>query len=338
MIIGHQKQWNFLVNSFKSGQWTSRTFLFSGLSKLGKKSVAIEFVKYINCLSVKSGLSKNGEPCHLCRNCKDIEKRIFPDFIFLEPEKKQNKKTKKLEYRKEIVISQIKELIEKMSLRNYSSEMKIAVIDKAHLMNQDAQNSFLKFLEEPKEGGNLIILITNHPDLLLPTIRSRALQIKFFPVSEEEIKKYLLNRGVSEENIKKFLFLSMGRPGKALDFYLDPDKLKYEEKIISDLKMIIKSDLPLRLKYADLIAGLPLTEIKKILDSWIVYFHSIFISYLQKKKEAEQEKNLLLKITAFMEQIQEMEFFLSFYNVNQKLALENLMLGIPSLPLIPFMR
>lgn len=153
-MIVHQNQWNFLVKSAELGK-LPHALLFSGQDKLGKRTLAIEFAKFLIG--------------------QDIEKRIHPDFILIEPEGK------------EIQIAQIRNLIGKLSFKPYSADFKIAILDKAHLMSQEAQSCFLKFLEEPK-GKTLLILITEYPEMLLPTILSRVQKIKFFPTKGFEIE------------------------------------------------------------------------------------------------------------------------------------------------------
>lgn len=152
-MITHQNQWNFLVKSAELGK-LPHALLFFGQEHLGKKTFAIEFAKFFIG--------------------KEIEKGTNPDFILVEP------------IGKEIQISQIRSLIERLSFKPYSADFKIAVIDNAHLMTQEAQNCFLKFLEEPK-AKTLLILITEYPFLLLPTILSRTQKIRFYSSQKKEI-------------------------------------------------------------------------------------------------------------------------------------------------------
>ena len=144
MIIGHKNQWNFLKKSAELDR-LSHAYLFSGENQLGKKTLAIEFVKFLNC----SAKDFSEKPCQVCRNCQDVQKKAHPDFVLIEPENSH----------KEIQISQIRNLIWKLSLRPYSAVFKVAILDKAHSMSQEAQSCFLKLLEEPK-GKALLILIT----------------------------------------------------------------------------------------------------------------------------------------------------------------------------------
>lgn len=189
MIVSHKNQWQFLIKSAELGR-LAHALLFYGQEHLGKKTLAVEFAKFF-----VSG---------------DIEKGTHPDFIFIEPEGK------------EIQIAQIRNLIKKLSFKPYSADFKIAVIDNAHSMTQEAQNCFLKFLEEPKDK-TFLILVTAYPFLLLPTILSRVQKIRFFPTKDFEVK----------------------------------DKKEF----ISDLIKISESDLSFRFQYAKDISKEDLEEI-----------------------------------------------------------------------------
>ena len=317
MILGHQKQWNYLTKAVELKR-LPHAFLFSGAEQLGKRTLAVEFVKFINCLSDQAGDKK---PCQVCRNCQDISKNIFPDFIFIKPS------GKKIESKQEIKISQIKNLIEKLSLRPYSSFFKIAVLDNAHLMNKEAQNCFLKFLEEPK-GKSILILITEFPDMLLPTILSRVQEVKFFPVKSREIKNYFLEQKISEKKAEEFSSLSFGKPGRALNFYLNPEKLEREKKLISDILKLSQSELSFRFRYVKSFSDLSPDKLKEILDVWLIYFRSMLFRRLSGEKKEEKPFYSLDKIIKILKNIQETEFLISSFNINLKMAFENLLMEL----------
>jgi DNA polymerase-3 subunit delta' len=208
-IIGHKNQWRLLTKSAQTER-LSHTYLFIGQEKLGKKTFALEFIKFING---------------------------FSDLIFVKPENDRV-----------IQISQIRELNRKLSLRSYSNSFKTAIIDNAHLMTQEAQNALLKTLEEPG-GKTLLILITEFPESLFSTILSRTQKIKFFPVKKEEIKEYLTKQGIKEGEAEEINQFSDGRPGVVIDFVLNSEKLKNKNKIIQELIILIKADLSFRFQY-----------------------------------------------------------------------------------------
>jgi len=202
MILGHQRQINFLKKILDSGK-IPHALLFSGQEKLGKKLVALEFSSWI---------LKENPISH-------------PDFLLIEPKKGA------------IEIDQIRELNYHLSLTPFRSKYKIAILDSAHLMTKEAQNCFLKTLEEPK-GNSIIILITSFPEILFPTILSRCQEIKFFPLKRKEIEEFLKDKKI--ENKEKILEICQGRPGILFEILKDQRKLKEIEKIEKTLEEFSK--------------------------------------------------------------------------------------------------
>ena len=150
MVSWNKKQWELLKKSAELKK-LPHAFLFYGQKNSGKEKFAVDFAKLI------------------------IGKIAPPDFVSLDSQKG------------EIHIGQIRDLIKKLSFKPYLADFKIAVINKAHSMTLEAQNCFLKFLEEPKDK-TLLILITEYPLSLLPTILSRVQKIRFYPENRAEIE------------------------------------------------------------------------------------------------------------------------------------------------------
>jgi DNA polymerase-3 subunit delta' len=282
MIIGHQKQWRFLKGMIKRRK-IPHALLFSGQAKLGKKTVALEFARTL------------------------LNGNLFshPDFIFLQPVQDQ------------IQIFQIKDLIWRLSLKPFLAPFKIAIIDQAHLMQKDSQNCFLKTLEEPKNA--ILILITEYPEFLLPTILSRCQIIKFYPVNKKEIEGYLKENKIPEEKIKEISQISLGRPGVTFDFLSDPKKLEEQKKLIRELLRISNSDLASRFSFAKKLADEP--NLKEILISSLFHFRNVLIN------SVNQEENFI-KIKDILASIQETYFLISNTNINKRLALEILLMKI----------
>jgi len=306
MIVGHQKQWQFLKESFRLGK-LPHAFLFQGPGKSGKKTLALEFVKLINCQAPEF----SSWPCQKCPHCQAIEKSIHPDFVFIEP------------INKEIQISQIRDLSLRLAEKPSLSSFKMAILDQAHLMNQEAQNSFLKTLEEPK-GNTILILITEYPERLFSTILSRVQKIKFYPPKKEEIENYLKEKGFSKEEIEEILILSLGKAGLIIDFSKNPKKLKERKERIKEMIKILNSPLFSRFHYAKELSQKE--DLKEILDIWLNYFRKILLSKINGKIIAPQYS--LPKLREILRQIEKINFLISTTNINKKLALEMLMLEI----------
>jgi len=293
MLLGHQKQWNFLKKIAEQGS-LPHAYLFCGQEKLGKRKIALDLASLI----LK----------------KDIEKGYHPDLILIEPEAK------------EIQIGQIRDLIWKLSLKPYSAPIIVAIIDQAHLMNQEAQTCLLKTLEEPK-GEALLILVTDKVQYLLPTIISRVQTMKFYSVGENEISNYLKGQGMSERDAEKICKVSLGRPGVAVELVSDAGKLKSFQKKIDELEEISKSALAARFQYAKDLSEDP-KEITDTLYTWMSYFREKMLEAVRGGKVKGEQKYSLKKMGSILRSLQSISFLISTTNVNSKLAIENFMLEL----------
>jgi len=274
MIIGHKKQQEFLERIIKEG---SRSLLFTGPESLGKKAVALAFFTSL------------------------FQEKPFnhPDFILINP------------FEGRIRINQIRELSNRISLKPIKAPSFGIIVDQAHLMNREAQNCFLKTLEEPKSSA-ILILVTEYPDFLLPTIFSRCERLKFYPVRKEEIKKYLKENNIIGEKADDIINISLGRPGKIINFLERPESLENRKKIINNLVKIMQSPLGERFQYVQ--------ELSKREDLRSVLI--IWLSYLRESLLLNNSVESLSKLKKILNAIQETIFLISNTSTNLKLALE----------------
>lgn len=109
--------------------------------------------------------------CGKCRACRKISGDIHPDVQFIRTLADDKGKEKK-----EIVVDQIRAMAADACLLPHEAEGKVYIIDGAEKFNPQAQNAALKLLEEPPKGVTLL-LCTANPFRLLPTVRSRCVEI-----------------------------------------------------------------------------------------------------------------------------------------------------------------
>lgn len=96
------------------------------------------------------------------------------------------------------------------------------LLEYAHLLTVEAQNAFLKLLEEPP-ADTLIILTANSPRALLPTILSRTQHIAINAPTEDQLQPLMQARGKGGEAAKQAYFLSGGLPGLLSALLADSD-------------------------------------------------------------------------------------------------------------------
>ena len=299
-VIGHKRQ-RELLSAMASSSEIPHAMIFEGPSKLGKRTLALEFIGKIFC--------EKGIGCGVCRPCIDVGRRSHPDLTSISPQGR------------EIQISQVRELTRGFSLRPYSALFKVAIIDDAHLMNHDSQNAILKLFEEPG-GDSIMILVTDYPDSLLPTVRSRAMRISFFPVSDLDIESFLKEKGCDKGLLDEITLFSFGRPGLALEFLSDPAKIKVRRDMIKELLSIISPRSPFRnrFKYTKDLAEDPV-KAEESLKTWLSYFRALMI------KKAEGTHSLF-EIKRSLEAIEESIHLISRTNANKRMVLEKLIMEL----------
>jgi DNA polymerase III delta prime subunit len=190
-------------------------------------------------------------------------------------------------------------------------------------MNQEAQSAFLKTLEEPK-GNTILILITEYPERLFSTILSRVQKIKFYPLKRKELENFLKERKMPKEEIEDMIKFSLAKPGLIIDFLKNPQKLKEKKEKVRELIEILDSPISFRFQYAKELASQ--NNLSEVLTTWLDYFRNILLSKLKGKEK--EGKYSLLKLKNILWQIQKINFLISTTNINQRLALEILMLEI----------
>ena len=199
-IIGQDRAVAMLSGSIRR-QRLAGSYLFCGESGIGKKTVAVNFAKALNCLNAESH-QISPDSCDKCESCVKMDAGTHPDLLVISPEERQ------------IRIEEIRLIDEVLSLKPFEGRKKAVIVDDAESMNISAANAFLKTLEEPP-GESVIILVSSRPELLPGTIRSRCARINFSPLSLESCIR-VLDEKIGGEHDALSARLSMGRPGIAI--------------------------------------------------------------------------------------------------------------------------
>ncbi|MBI5099887.1 MAG: DNA polymerase III subunit delta' [Nitrospirae bacterium] len=235
-IIGQENAIKILQGCIAKNRIPHALF-FAGDEGIGKRLTAINFAKTLNCKntehrtqntdnnnlplgfealrsedSLGSGLCALGsdviDSCDQCPSCTKIDKGNHPDVFVIGPEGDGG----------QIKVSVIRELEEALSYKPFEGTYKIAVIDNAEKMNQEASNAFLSTLEAPP-SQSILVLISSRPDMLLGTIRSRCQRINFTPLPIDAMTN-LLQENFKKLNHEQTLLISTlsgGRAGYALN-------------------------------------------------------------------------------------------------------------------------
>ena len=219
------------------------SYLFYGGNGIGKFTTALYFSMALNC-------ENEDKPCGVCNSCRKFLSFSHPDFVYLFPtpnlkfnydgsykdERLGQEYEEYIQLRSkypwrsytfsqkiEIRIDAIRMLIHKISLSAHEAKYKICLVESADLMNNNTANAFLKTLEEPPKD-TIILLTSNRPDFLLPTILSRCQKIPFNQLSVDDIQRELLEmQGIEASRARLLARIANGNLERALQLMEEGD-------------------------------------------------------------------------------------------------------------------
>tara|TARA_Y100001968_G_C19316494_1_gene696988 strand:+ start:87 stop:1046 length:960 start_codon:yes stop_codon:yes gene_type:complete len=230
-----------ILKSAISKDHISTAYLFTGPEGVGRKKTAKVFINSI--------LNKNF-------NKEDIQRKIesnnHPDLLWIEPsyilqgksisQKKARLEKISMKSPPQIRLNQIKEIIEFLGKKPLEADRSIVIIEDIEKINESASNALLKTLEETTTG--LFILITQRPEKLLSTIRSRCQIVPFISLNNNQIEEIIHELKFVQESddipleiISELLNFSYGSPGRYLK------NLEYWLAISSSLKQNLEIQL-----------------------------------------------------------------------------------------------
>lgn len=165
-------------------------YLLEGPLGVGKATLAHEVVAAAFCEHSEV------RPCRECQNCKRVLSFTHPDFLVLLPEKlssapgRPHVRPEGFSRQSRISIAQVRAIDEESKKPPFEAKRRFVVILDGELMTPEAQNAFLKTLEEGGGDRTTFLMVSANPRSILPTILSRARRVKFFALSLEDFSKY----------------------------------------------------------------------------------------------------------------------------------------------------
>jgi DNA polymerase-3 subunit delta' len=206
-IIGNYDVKEYLVKSIKNKN-ILHSYLFLGTEGIGKLAMAKQFAKKVLCLN-----HTEDEIC-TCKSCTCFNGKNHPDYYIIN------------EAGESIKIDTIREITEKAFEKPILSDKKVYIINDFEKMTKEAQNCLLKTLEEPPEFV-VIVIISSNENIILNTIKSRCMTIKFHNIEDKELLEYAKSQ-LGYENISENLLKSFdGSIGKAIK--LKDNKENYDK-------------------------------------------------------------------------------------------------------------
>ncbi len=185
----------------------SHAYLIEGPEGAGKRTLADIFAAGLLC----RGLSVPGKarriPCGNCPDCEKSQKGLHPDLTVVTGTGATGA----------INVEAVRSLRAEAAVRPNEASRRVVILEDAHKMTIQAQNAFLKLLEEPPPHC-VFLLLCESRRRLLPTIRSRVIALTLTPLPAQDCAALIrrLNKSCPPERALLASRLADGRPGRAL--------------------------------------------------------------------------------------------------------------------------
>ena len=206
-LLGNETIKQRLESSFANGK-ASHCYLITGASGSGKHTLS-------RLLSAAMQCTQPSKPCCQCRQCRKVLDGAHPDVITVDDEDKVN-----------IPIKLIREACSDLYIRPNEGQRKIYLFPRAQALRADSQNALLKCIEEPPAYG-VFIFLCEHAERMLPTVRSRCVELRLSPLREEILRAQLCEHfpDAAPQSIAGALMRSGGYLGQALELLQGSDAL-----------------------------------------------------------------------------------------------------------------
>lgn len=222
-IAGHEWAAALLKTNIASGD-IRHAYLITGPAGVGKRTLALQFAKALNCLNPP----EPGEFCGQCRVCRQISAMQHSDLSVVQAEKEGGV----------LKIDAVREAQHLLSLLPYEARYRVALLLRFEEANPNAQNALLKTLEEAPARA-VLLLTADSAESLLPTIVSRCEVLRLHPMPLASLQQELQNRGIGSEDARLLAHLSGGRMGYALRLKDDPIRDEQRRTSIEELIQLL---------------------------------------------------------------------------------------------------
>lgn len=194
-LLGNDRLKENLSAGIQRGR-ISHFYLVSGPEGSGKRTLA-------KLLSAALLCREPMKPCLSCPACRKVMAQSHPDLItVLDPEHKN------------VAVKLVRQVRDDMFVRPNEADRKIYLFPQE--LGIEGQNALLKVLEEPPSYG-VFILMTDNPEKILPTVRSRAVELGMSPLPSDVLKKAIEKEfpAADQETVAAAISRSGGYLGQA---------------------------------------------------------------------------------------------------------------------------
>ncbi len=205
-----------------------QALLLVGPGSVGKTTLALDLAAGLLCHAEDPGT----RPCGTCRSCRLVDAGAHQDLHRLAPEGPGRQV--RIGDPDDPEPGSVRHLLHELARLPVEGARRVAVVEGAERLNEDAQNALLKTLEEPPRGATLL-LCAAEPERLLPTVRSRMATLRLGPVGVRAMEDLLAEHGVEPPRSARLARLADGRPGLAIALAAAPAAVAAREELARSL-------------------------------------------------------------------------------------------------------
>lgn len=238
-FAGQGAVYDGLMKTLRDGTHV-HAYLISGAAGVGKKTLSMLMAGYLLCQG-------EPKPCGVCAACMQTKAGNHPDVIVVQPGTPISGEVKA--GLKSIPVDEIRAVNELAGRHTFEGGQRVIIIRQAEKMTPGAQNALLKTLEEPL-AGTVFLLITDSPELLLPTIISRCRALKLHPWDDAKVASVLKARGVDAHRCQEAVHVSGGSIGRALAVAADEHYWERRDQVMRDFFALTERSAVLRVSTA----------------------------------------------------------------------------------------
>jgi DNA polymerase-3 subunit delta' len=329
--------------SLASGTRTgpNHAYLFLGAPQIGKTTLAKAFARALLCEA------KGERPCGHCRSCQLMARGAHPDFRLVQPIIKPGDKSldeavvDRLNGR--YYVEQASELVHEAALRPVEGRWHIFLLQDMHRSNPQFANKILKTLEEPPPQS-LLLLTALDRSSVLPTIASRCQVLELRPLDVPAVERALQTGwGASPAQAQLLARLANGRLGWAVDQLRDPERNQQRVEQLQALWQLMAADRIERLAFSETMAtGRSSRQLFGMLELWSTWWRDVLLAQcgcIEACSNVDQDGQIRHlaqqldqeQVRRFVHTLQRIEGYLH-HTVNTRLALDVLVLNLPSIP------
>ena len=222
-FTGQGALYDGLIRTLDEGTFV-HAYLISGAVGMGKRTLARLMAQHLLCTGER-------KPCGECPACIQVRENNHPDVITVAPGKPLSPEVKA--GMAGIPVDEIRHVIGLIGQHTFVGGRRVVIIERAEKMNPPAQNALLKTLEEPL-AGTVFLLLSESPELLLPTIVSRCRALKLHPWPDDVVLRALAAHGVTGDLAKRALSVSGGSIGRAVSVAADEGYWQRRRDVMQD--------------------------------------------------------------------------------------------------------